>query len=651
MPKASYAFDDHHPHPEIILVGQPNCGKSTIFNYVAGYRSLTTNFPGVTVEYTRSHVAVGGRKCNLVDLPGIYSLVVLDQAAEESKKYLLEQKIDVLINVVDASVLSRSLELTLQLLELDVPMVLCLNMMDEARRKGIVIDTERLSRTLHIPVVAAVAAKGQGLEELFTSAFTTLQQPTPIVPLRLSRHVEEKIQEIQQQINVSLRVGVNSRLLTVKLLEEDVYFEKRYPLDESVRQRIDAVKSELMDEHGDSTSAVIAAERHHLAMKIFEQVAVVTQPRRTWSSWLDSLLMHPFLGYALMLIILLAYFSGIFKLGAWVEGPLMNLLTLGIDSAMVLFGADGLSAQLIQAALQGIAGGIAIVLPYLFPFLIGMAFIEDVGYLPRIAFLMDSFMHKIGLHGVAVVPGMLGYGCSVPAIMATRILSTPRDRFIASVIAVLVPCSARMVVIMGLVGYYLGGLAAFGIYLLNLVVVALLGAVLSRLMPEDSPGMILEMPAYHLPKLLVILSKTWLRLKDFIIIAWPLLIVGSMVLGLISWFHLDPFVNLLTRPITAVLNLPEETGMTMIFGILRKELSLLMLFQALGTQDVISVMTKTQILTFTLFVVFYIPCLATLGIMTKEIGWKKTAAAAGVTFLLALIIALLGRLFGFIFLI
>ena len=232
--------------------------------------------------------------------------------------------------------------------------------------------------------------------------------------------------------------------------------------------------------------------------------------------------------------------------------------------------------------------------------------------------------------------------------MATRILSSPRDRFIASVIAVIIPCSARMVVIMGLVGYYFGGNAAFAIYVLNIFVVSILGMILSKLMPEDTPGMILEIPSYHRPKASVVLAKTWLRLKDFIIIAWPLLIVGSLILGLAEWYNLDDFINLLVRPITYILDLPIQVGTTLIFGVLRKELSMLMLYQALGTENVAAVMTSTQILVFTLFVVFYIPCLATLGVMGKEIGWKKTWIATGITFFLALAIAFAGRLLGMV---
>ncbi|RPH88993.1 MAG: ferrous iron transporter B, partial [Calditrichaeota bacterium] len=442
--------------------------------------------------------------------------------------------------------------------------------------------------------------------------------------------------------------GFSRRLVAIKLLEGDDYIPKSVAPTDSLLETVKELQAALMEEHGDTPDAVFAAERHHLAMHIFEESAVVHRRPYTRTNKIDDFLMHPFWGYALMLLILLLYFNGIFKFGAWIEAPLMDFLSVGIVSLTEGLDSASLWAQIVRAALQGIAGGIAIVLPYLLPFLIGMAIIEDVGYLPRIAFLMDSFMHRIGLHGVAVIPGLLGYGCSVPAIMATRILSSPRDRFIASVIAVLVPCSARMVVIMGLVGYYLGGTAAAGIYLFNLIVVSLLGALLARLMPEDVPGMILEMPAYHRPRLKVVLLKSWLRLKDFILIAWPLLIIGSIILGLAEWFDLNGMINLLTRPITWLLDLPEAVGVTLIFGVLRKELSLLMLFQALGTQDVSAVLSKTQILTLTLFVVFYIPCLATLGIMGREIGWKKTAAVALVAFILSLVIALLGRSVGWV---
>ena len=272
-----------------------------------------------------------------------------------------------------------------------------------------------------------------------------------------------------------------------------------------------------------------------------------------------------------------------------------------------------------------------------------MAVLEDVGYLPRVAYLMDSVMHRIGLHGVAIVPAILGYGCNVPAVMATRILTSSRDRFIAAVISTLVPCSARMTVIFGLVAFYLGPFWALLIYALNILVVAGSGKILSTIMPESSPGLILEVPPYHLPKYRVVLSKTWLRLREFIVVAWPVLIAGSLLLSLAEHYHWDTAVNHALAPFTALLGLPEVVGTTLIFGILRKELSMIMLIQALGTPHVLSVMTASQIVVFTLFVTFYIPCVATLAALVKETGWKLTAAVTAYSLLAATLIALAGR--------
>jgi len=297
----------------------------------------------------------------------------------------------------------------------------------------------------------------------------------------------------------------------------------------------------------------------------------------------------------------------------------------------------------ISGIIQGLAGGIAIVLPYLFPFLFGLAILEDLGYLPRIAFLMDAFLHKIGLHGKAIIPFILGYGCTVPAIMATRILESERDRFITSVLATMIPCAARMTIIFALVAFYISPKAALAIYILNLIVIIISGKILSRLLPEVTPGMILEIPAYHIPSLKVALAKTWLRMKEFIFVAWPLLIAGSTILSLLHYFRADTLINHFFSPLTSLLGLPLVVGTTLIFGILRKELSMLMLIQALGTANVVSVMSTTQIMTFTVFIIFYIPCVATIAVLWREIGSKRTLFTIAFTFILAIILATITR--------
>jgi ferrous iron transport protein B len=286
---------------------------------------------------------------------------------------------------------------------------------------------------------------------------------------------------------------------------------------------------------------------------------------------------------------------------------------------------------------------VAIVLPYLLPFLIGLAILEDTGYLPRMAYILDNFMHRIGLHGKSVLPLMLGYGCSVPAIMSARILPS-RDRRITAVLASFIPCSARTVVIFGLVAAFMGPWWALFIYLLNLVLVVVLGNVLARTMKGAPPGLILEIPELQVPSLRTLAAKTWLTLKEFITIAWPLLVASSVVLGLLEWAHSARAVNALLSPLTVtVLGLPAAVGMTLVFGVLRKELTLVMLVQAMGTTNLNAVLTDGQMLTFTLFVVFYVPCVATIAVMAKELGWRDTAVISAFSVVVAVVVAVAGR--------
>jgi len=639
---------DDFRHAQFVLVGQPNCGKSTIFNEVAGYRSITGNFPGATVEYTRGHVNVLNNTYDVVDLPGTYSLSTTDQAERVSQRYLLTQRVDVIINVVDASILSRSLELTLQLMELEIPMILCLNMMDEAERKGIHINTVQLSELLGIPVIETIASKGRGIKQLFVEALKTARNRQKPKHIQGNRDVERVIAGLIRVLKKEIKPSAYSvHLLATKLLEKDPFFvgfiKSAYP---GLAGKILEFRKKLSRSHGRSSDEVISFERHALSMSIFEKVATVSKPRISWQDRMDRVLMHNIWGYVCLVLVLLVFFNLVFGVGRFLELPLIGLFDRLSGLAENLLGADTLPGVIVTGSIEGIGGGIAIVLPYLLPFLLGLSFLEDIGYLPRIAFLMDSFMHKIGLHGTAVIPAVLGYGCNVPAVMATRILDSPRDRFIAALISTMVPCSARMTIIFGLAGYYLGGMVAFGLYMFNLVVIAFSGWIFSRILKEATPGMMMEIPAYHLPRIQSVLKKTWFRTKDFIVIAWPLLIAGSAVLALTEYFHLTGHINQALQPLTAMLGLPTEVGTTLIFGVLRKELSMLMLFQALGTTDMSTVMSNAQMLVFTVFVVFYIPCVATIGVLFKQVKLKGVILITFYTFLIATVLALIIRIFA-----
>ncbi len=635
----------------IVLVGQPNCGKSTLFNEVAGYKSITSNFAGATVSFTSGKVRILNRVVEVIDLPGVYSLTSLDPSSRETQRYLLDMTADVIVNVVDASILERSLELTLQLLDLEIPLVVCLNMMDEAKRKGIEIDIQALSRKLGVPVVAAVASRGRGIREVFGAALASGRQKRTGRHLSGSRDVETVISDLAARLRARKDPAVpfSSHLLATKLLERDPFFEKRvlsaFPDFEKTMR---ASQEALARSHGRSSDMVIAAERHALSMSLFESVSKVTRPRPDWRDRLDDVLMHNFWGYVSLLAILFSFYVAVFRAGSAVEKPLLEWFASIGKNVYGALPLDSLQWHAVKGVVDGIGGGVAIVLPYLLPFLLGLSVMEDAGYLPRVAFLMDSFMHRIGLHGTAVIPAVLGYGCNVPAVMAVRTLNSPRDRFIASLVATLVPCSARMTVVFGIVGWAIGGTAACAIYLLNLVVIAASGAVLSRLLPEATPGMMLEIPAYQIPRLKIVLSKTWLRMKEFIVIAWPLLIAGSIVMTVSDHFRLTPWFNLFTKPVTWLLGLPDAVGVTLMFGVLRKELSMLMLQQALGTADLAAVLTRSQMLVFTVFVVFYVPCVATVGVLIKQIRSRKTALIVLYTFFLALVLGLLTRVFAFL---
>lgn len=413
------------------------------------------------------------------------------------------------------------------------------------------------------------------------------------------------------------------RLLAIKLLERDEEFgaaiEKENP---QLIREVERLRRDLSECHGRPSDMVISSERHSLAMNLFEHVAKVRRRReKTFRDQVDKYLMHPFLGYIILGLMLVSFFGFVFSLGRQIEAPLLGWFEALSNYFASLMDRGSLIFTLLNGLIQGFSGGIGIVLPYLIPFLLGLSLLEDVGYLPRAAFLMDSIMHRIGLHGKSIIPFVLSYGCNVPAILGVRILEKARDRFITAILVTFIPCAARTTVIFALIAFYLGPIYAFLLYLLNVVVIAVVGKVLSRVMPEVSPGMILEIPSYKLPRPGAVVRKIWFRLREFVVIAWPILIAGSLILSLLEFLHLSEMINEVLSPfVSGLLGLPKEVGITLIFGILRKELSIIMLVQALGTSNFSSVMTVEQMLVFTVFTMFYIPCLATLGMLRSTIG-------------------------------
>ncbi|OGD12533.1 MAG: ferrous iron transport protein B, partial [Candidatus Aminicenantes bacterium RBG_13_62_12] len=607
--------------PVLVFVGQPNCGKSTLFNSIAGLKAETSNFPGTTVKHTHSRVNVEDRVLNIVDLPGTYSLNPQEPAEKVALVHLFKEKPDVIINVVDASILGRSLELTLELMELGMPMVIALNMTDLAERRGIRVDARQLEACLGLPVVPTVALRGRGVKELLTRTFEVVDtgRAGPPAP-RWSRDVESRVELLEKSLPDDFPLTANRRFTAVKMIEAgDLYFNRLLAASYArLNTLLLRVRREIEEARGKPAYEVISAERHHLALKIFENCARVLRDRKlTPLERLDGIIMHPFLGYAILLAVLLGFFFVIFLAGNFLEnlllGPLQGLRILLARSL-----GDGLVFHLADGLVQGVGGGLAIVLPYFLPLLFMMALLEDIGYLARAGFLLDTFMHKIGLHGKSVSPFLIGFGCNVPAVMATRILESRRDRVITGLLIPFIPCSARTMIILALVASFLGPWWALGLYVVNMLVVAVLGRVITFFYKEPSPGLILEIPSLKAPSLKNMAGKTRLQLMSFVKFAWPLLIAGSVVLSLLQHFGADAVLNAVLSPLVVQgLGLPRELGVTLVFGFLRKELSLLMMLQALGVgyQQLMELISRQQLLVFVVFVNFFIPCLSTFGIL------------------------------------
>lgn len=624
---------------KIALIGQPNCGKSTLFNHLVGYKANTSNLPGTTVEYLKSEAIIAGQRLEVIDLPGAYSLVPLDEAEAQTRNFLVSESIDAVLNVVDASLLSRSLELTLQMLELNVPVVLCLNMMDEARRKGIDIDIDTLSEHLGIPVVPTVALRGTGVREAVSQTIRAAREKLAPRPIPYSADIEAAIEQTASQIGAD-----NARLLAIKLIEGDDFFsDLPEAKKDSLSAAVSASQTAIQKTRGRPADQVISAERHALAMDVFESAATVGAPIHTLRDHVDRVLMHRTFGLVALGAILYGLFFFVFKVGSSIEAPLYGVFDGIIQWLATQIPADGIVFAALQGLIQGIGGGLGIVLPYLVPFLLGLALLEDVGYLPRAGYLADGLMHRIGLHGKSVIPFILGYGCSVPAVMASRILENKRDRFITAMLAIMVPCVARTTIIYGLVGYFIGPHLAFALYIINILVIAITGKILTKLMPSVTPGLILEIPSYKVPSMRVMGAKMWMRIREFLRYAMPILVLGSVVMSLLEHWDVSRFLNAAVFPITWSLGLPMALGVPLVFGVFRKELSLVMLFTALGTMEVATILSTGQMFIFALFTLFYVPCVATIAVLKREFGALKTAIVIAATTGIALIVGLIAR--------
>jgi ferrous iron transport protein B len=387
----------------------------------------------------------------------------------------------------------------------------------------------------------------------------------------------------------------------------------------------------------------IHADGHHRAATVYEAALRAGPPQaaRNWRFWLDEFLLHPQWG----LLASLALFAGVlfvvFEVSGWIDAQTTQRLIEAASS----WQPQSTLGVVERAIVDGFIGLIGIVVPYMLPLLLLLIALEEMGLMQRIAFVVDRGFHKIGLHGGVAVPFLLGLGCNVPAISAVARTSSGRERVIASVLITFVPCSARSAIILAVAGKYLGVTGVIGIYALTLVLIAVMGRLLSRRQREVGPGQVQEIPAFTLPNWRAMLRETWARSSDVLTIVTPLLVGGSVVLALLGHFGADATINTLLTPLTSWwLGLPLVLGLPLLFGVLRKELSLLMIFQALGTQNIDSVLGSVQIVTLLVFLTFYVPCISTFAVMHKTLGRKEAWFSVLLSVVVALVLSALVRL-------
>ncbi len=558
---------------KVLLVGNPNVGKSVLFSRLTGVKVIASNYPGTTVSYTHGAMKLGEEQVEVIDVPGTYTLEPTCEAEQIVLKMLNDG--DLVINVVDATNLERNLYLTLQLLERDVPVIVALNMWDDTKHRGIDIDLTKLGELLRVPVIPTVAVTGQGIKELVGS-----------IPQATSPQI----------------------------------------------------------------SAQSHDERWAFIGNITESVQRITHRHHTWAEYLEDASVKPLTGGLIAMVMLVVAFWVVRFIGEslinYVLDPFFNEvwapLLLRLSS---LLGGTGFLHEIVVGKLtngeinfvesfgllsSGLYVPLAMVLPYIISFYLVLGLLEDVGYLPRLGVLVDTVMHRIGLHGYAIIPGLLGFGCNVPAILATRILESRRERFIAAtLISIAVPCAALQAMIFGLVGAR-GGQYVAMVYGTLFMVWVVLGFILNHTVRGFSPELLIEIPPYRLPPWRAVLQKLWMRSYGFLREAVPIILVAILVINVLYvWGVFEVIANFTAPVVTGLLGLPKEAVTALVIGFLRKDVALGMLAPL--------ALTSGQLVVGSVVLAMFFPCVATFVVLIRELGVVNMLKAAAIMISVALV--------------
>ena len=624
---------------KVALVGNPNVGKSVLFTRITGVGVIASNYAGTTVEFEEASVKYKGETLDVFDLPGTYSLSGSTEDELVAIELLEEKCPDKVVSVVDATRLSQGLVLTLQLIELGYPVILALNFMDQARKRYS-LDFEKLSAILGISVIPITAATGEGIDTLMDAVISE-QKPSEY-KTKYDGHIERFL-ETNFASKKDFKYPI--RGAAIKLLEGNRYFTDMFSEDD--RKLVDDYRTKFSEEHGEPLEVHIARDRYGEAGKISQDViSAEISRKRSLKDKISDATLKPVTGIPILVIILLTIFFSVILIGGALEELLVGLYETYAGPLFEQL-SDAIGGELGNAVSEGIYLSIeailAIVIPFIVVFYIILGVLEDSGYLPRAAMLLDGIMIKLGLHGRAVIPMIVGTGCNVPGILATRTLESKRERIILSTILVMaVPCSAQTIIIIGTVGTYSGILWAGLIYLILLAMIFILGKVLHKVLDDEPCGLMIEIPDLSYPSLKNVLYKTWYRTKDFITIAFPLLLVGSLVLEFLMVYDvLNALVDPLSPFTVGFLGLPAVIIIALIMGVLRKEMALQILyviFPLTAGVDLSLALNPEQMFTFALIMATYMPCIAVLAVLLKEFGIKNAVLICGSSIVLSFIL-------------
>ncbi|MGI1692228.1 ferrous iron transport protein B [Thermoanaerobacter uzonensis] len=666
----------------IALAGNPNSGKTTLFNDLTGSRQHVGNWPGVTVEKKEGKLKFEGVDINVVDLPGTYSLGAYTEDEVVARNFIIYDKPDVVVNVVDATNLERNLYLTMQLLEMNANVIIALNIYDEAKVRGIQIDVEKLSKLLKVPVIPTVATKNVGTKELLQAVLKVYESKgKEVYKIDYGKEIEEEIDKLKKLIEKeeNLTKRFLARWLAVKLLEKDENIIKEVENYKDILFQLEESSKYLEEVLGEDTEIIIADKRYGFISGIIKECVkkhYTVEDRYTISDKIDKIVTNRYLGIPIFLLVMWGVFQLTFAIGdplvGWIE-IFFEWLGKVINTVLANIGTPEMVASFITDGLIGGIGSVLVFIPPIFLLFFAISILEDSGYMARAAYVMDRLMNALGLHGKSFIPMIIGFGCNVPAIMATRTLENKEDRLTTILINPLMSCTARLPVYVLFAGAFFTanqGLVVFSIYLLGIVLAIIVAKLLKKyLFKGKISPFVMELPPYRIPTLKGLFIHMWERGSEFVkkagtiivnvvILIW---VLSNLPIGVkyASENSLIGQIGSLIAPILKPAGFGKwEAAAALIFGILAKEVvvgTFGVVYGAEGaalTEAIRQNFTPLSAYAFMVMTLIYIPCVATIGAIKRETNsWKWTFFAVGYTLVLGWLMAVIvyqgGKLLGF----